>query len=308
MNDTWGIPGPTFLGWYIVLGLASLVLALVVRAVIGRSPAPEGPPPTPDPEETGYLAGGPARAVYVALAALRAQQVLVDAGPGAVAVGTLDPRQRLTPLQQALVAATGPGRTLPGVRSDPGVHEALRAIRQRLIAEGLIRSDGTRVAMQLTFLIPVAVLVLGMVRLAFALQNGHAFGYLLVAMGVLLICTLPLLKVQSVTRRGRLRVFSLRAGNRHLLATRNPAWATYGAGGLALGVALFGTAAMFSFDPAFAETIGLPLERYGDPRAGGDGGITSSSSCGGSSDGGGGGGDGGGGGGGCGGGGGGCGG
>ena len=50
-----------------------------------------------------------------------------------------------------------------------------------------------------------------------------------------------------------------RTRSRHLAPSLAPSWATYGVAGAAMGVALYGTAAIWAADPAFAGAAGLYL-------------------------------------------------
>src|ERR1700761_8037607 len=75
MHETWGIPGPTFLGMFWVEAAFLLIGAWVFRRfTFGGRRNDEGLAP----EQAAYLTGGPPLAVYASLGALR--------GAGAVSV------------------------------------------------------------------------------------------------------------------------------------------------------------------------------------------------------------------------------
>jgi len=82
----------------------------------------------------------------------------------------------------------------------------------------------------------------------------------------------------------------LRHRHNHLAPRHNPAYATYGAAGAAMGVALYGTAALWAMDPGFAEQAQIQQQSLAGGSAAGGGGTAGAGDGGGGDSGGGGGG------------------
>src|SRR5690606_8271839 len=115
--------------------------------------------------------------------------------------------------------------------------------------------------------------------------NDRPVGFLIALTIVTAIAAVAFFaSVPRMTRSGRATLTELRTRNRHLDPGHSPAWATYGATGAAMGVALYGGAAFWAADPAFAALTGLPRHTatdsgssaagvtYGGDGGGGDGG------------------------------------
>ncbi|MGW3620192.1 TIGR04222 domain-containing membrane protein [Micromonospora arida] len=298
-GDTWGISGPTFLRYYIAA--AVLVVAIVayhrIRLAAGSSAAMTADPL--GPQQVAYLNGGPQLAVHAALGGLR--------GSGAVGVR---PDRRLTtvgaaptgltPLDQAIHWAAHQHSRVRDLPQDERVRVALHQIRNGLEQRGLLINDAQRARARFWATLLIALLGLGVLRLVSGLFSGRPVGYLLLTLVTLLIVTLVLRRVPVLTRAGRAALRSVRRQHTHLAPASAPAYATYGAAGAAMGVALYGTASLWALDPGFAEQAEIQRQAaagsgWSGGSDGSSGGGDSSGSDGGSSCGGGGGGCGGGG-------------
>ncbi|MET8361497.1 TIGR04222 domain-containing membrane protein [Micromonospora sp. NPDC005171] len=289
-GDTWGISGPTFLRYYLLA--AAVVLAFAVYHRI-RLAAGTGTVLTAEPlgpQQVAYLNGGPQLAVHAALGGLR--------GSGAVGVrpdrrlATSGPAPSgLTPLEQAIHWAAHRHARVRDLPQDERVRVALHQIRYGLEQRGLLTDDAQRRRARLWTGILAALLGLGVLRLFSGLFNGRPVGYLLLTLVPLLIITLVLRRAPVLTRAGRAALRGARREHTHLAPASAPAYATYGAAGAAMGVALYGTATLWALDPGFAEqaeiqrqaasgsgwTGGSDGSSGGGDSSGGDGG----SSCGG---------------------------
>jgi hypothetical protein len=74
----------------------------------------------------------------------------------------------------------------------------------------------------------------------------------------------------------------MRRSSKHLRPDSSPSWSTYGPGAAALGVGLFGTAAIWAADPAFAADAEIQRQSIGSNGwTGGSDGGGGGSSCGG---------------------------
>src|SRR5262249_17986790 len=143
-------------------------------------------------------------------------------------------------------------RSVAFVQSDPTVTNALRRIGDRLIEDGLVLSPAQRGTARAAALAVLAVAALGVARIVAGIATHKPVGFLVWASIVVLLVGLRLLAVPKMSRAGRNLLRRVRSSNAHLRPSRSPSWATYGAAGATLGVALYGTMALWAADPAFA--------------------------------------------------------
>ncbi|WP_341716739.1 TIGR04222 domain-containing membrane protein [Micromonospora sp. FIMYZ51] len=294
--DTWGIPSSTFLAFYLTVAVVLTVGVLIHRRTLlaGRA-AP--PPDQLNPQQVAYLNGREDLAVWTSLGTLRSQGVIgVSADRRLTVDGPLPPAA--SQLDRAIhYAATQRvhGRDL---RRTEWVERALTELRDGLDRHGLLVGPTRRAALRLGPLLLGALLLLGIARIGAGLANARPVGYLvLVVSGLAVLTGLLFVRVPWRTRAANTALGTLRARHRHLAPGSNPAYAVYGAAGVATAMALYGTASFWAMDPAFAEQAEIQL---GAKEAGGYYGAGASGTTGGCGGGGcGSGGDGGGGGGGC---------
>ena len=249
--DTWGIPGPTFLIAYLIAVLAVSILAAVHRRMISAGRADHVN--QLGPQQIAYLAGRDKLAICAALAGLRAAGA-IGTGPDKTLLQTGPMPAGGTLLDSAVYNAAGQRIRARELTGDQWVVAAVAQLRDGLEAEGLAISAAQRRTMRL-WVIPVAALVvLGIVRLIAGLSNGHPVGYL-----VLVILLATVLTVVMFAKASRVPtvaatkgIATIRRQSEYLSPRQSPAYATYGASGAALGVALFGAASLSAMDPAFA--------------------------------------------------------
>jgi uncharacterized protein (TIGR04222 family) len=252
-GDTWGIPGPTFIVFYVALGAVAIAGTLLVRRLMFR-----GRTVRRDLHlyELAYLAGGERQVLATALTGLRAE--------GAVTVSR--ERLRLTAAEPA-----GRGeldwailRAIPAYEIDratdllrsPDVCRALRAIADGLVRDGLVRPADGRSRWTLATFPLWAVVALGVVRLIAGIGAGKPVNYLIAALVLMTVTALLLtLAYPLTTRAGRELLAEQTERYRHLDPEVSPAWDTYGPEGAALAAALFGAGALVSIDPAYAKTM-----------------------------------------------------
>ncbi|MEV4122851.1 TIGR04222 domain-containing membrane protein [Micromonospora sp. NPDC049645] len=291
-GDTWGIPGPTFLRFYLVAAAVVLTFAVYerVRMAAGSNAAMTADPL--GPQQVAYLNGGPQLAVHAALGGLRGSGTVgVRPDRRLTTVGAAP--SGLTPLDQAIHWAAHQHARVRDLPKDDRVRVALHQIRNGLEQRGLLTNDSQRARARFWNKVLIALLGLGVLRLFFGLANGHPVGYLLLTLAVLLCIALLMGRAPVRTRAGRAALRGVRREHAHLAPASAPAYATYGAAGAAMGVALYGTAALWALDPGFAEqaeiqrqaisssggwTGGSDGSSGGGDSSGGDGG---GSSCGG---------------------------
>lgn len=299
-SGTWGIDGPDFLLLYLTLAGVAVVVSLVLRqrALAGEDAGSAAS--HLGPYEVAYLNGGENQAVVAATTALHQQGVLGTTGYKKLTAQHTLPASA-HPLEQAILKAVVSGNATSGnrLRYEHRVQQALATIAQSLSRTGLLVSpDAARRARRASWLL-LAVLVLGLVRLAAGFANGRPIGFLVLAVIAVAVIEVVLVarSVPTVTARAKESLSAIRLQNSHLSPRSNPAWETYGPHSAAMGIALFGTAALWSADPAFASELDIEQHRaasgnsssgcgsttYGSSDSGSSSscGSSSSSSCGG---------------------------
>jgi uncharacterized protein (TIGR04222 family) len=288
-GDTWGIAGPTFLTGYLVAAAALLILAtLHRRALLGG--APDALAARMGPQQAAYLNGGPRLALYSSLAGLRGAGVIGSGGTTGRLVTTGPKPLGLTPLDNAVYDAAHRHTSTREVGADPAVRGALERLRSGLEEAGWAVPDARRTGVRMWGLAALFLVGVGLVRFFDGLGNGRPVGYLVLALLAMAgVAVYLLVRVPVPTRAGRAAVRRLRAEQAHLAPANSPALATYGAAGAAMGVALFGGAALWAMDPAFAAEAEIQRQAAGSGYAGSSTGCGGGASGGGSSCGGGGG-------------------
>jgi uncharacterized protein (TIGR04222 family) len=175
---------------------------------------------------------------------------------------------------------------LTQLEADPLVASGVTEVQASVVRAGWLVESGARGLARLGGFVLAVLFGVGLLRTIFGIQNGRPVFYL-----VLLLIVTALLSVYflaatpRLTRAGAAAMKEIQSRNRHLDPRQAPSWTTYGASGMAMGVALWGTAALWSADPAFAADAGLRHQALGGSGAasslGGDGGSGASCSGGG---------------------------
>jgi uncharacterized protein (TIGR04222 family) len=268
-GDTWEISGPTFLTYFLAAAAVVVIGSVLHRARLfaGRRDSSRRRLTS---EEAAYLNGGAKLAVYAALSGLRSAGG-IGLGPDGSLVQTGSLPAGSTALDQAIYHAAG-NRVRPrALYSQHWVAAALDDLRDRLERDGLAVTAEERRAARTGPLLLLALVAIGVLRAFAGVANGRPVGFLVVAIVVLAaIALVQLVRVPTSTKVGRAALKLLQAQNRYLSPRRHPSYATYGATGAALGVALFGTASLYAMDPAFAS--GADVQR--NLAGGGDGGAS----------------------------------
>ncbi|MDQ0365632.1 TIGR04222 domain-containing membrane protein [Catenuloplanes indicus] len=249
---TWGIPGPTFLALYLGAIAVALVTVLVRRHTIAAGKQVPGTDHL-TAAQAAYLTGGSDLAVYSSIAALRAGGLIATA-PGKTLVPVAPLPDGAPPLDAAIhrVLQRGPS-TVYGVRNKSEVKSELDRLRDDLERYGLALAEEDRRAYRNTTLLLAALVALGVVRLVAGLINGAAVWYLMIIVLALGITTLMLRsRTPWMSRAGKNALAGMRTRYQYLSPAQSPAWGTYGMSGLAMGVALWGTASLYTYDAAFA--------------------------------------------------------
>lgn len=251
-GDTWGVSGPTFLKSYLTAVAVTIGMALLFRLL---------PPPVTRPEsldritpiQAAYLNGGGKLAIYAAIAELRAAGGIGVAPRSHRLVALKSPPAAASDLARAVHAAVSTPIPVRKVRRDPGVRAVLKDLRDGLVraslAIGPIQHRLARLATMALFVL----LGLGFARLIAGLANGKPVGFLIISLLAVLLACFLLRRVPYRTWASGPLLNALRREFLHLAPEQSPAHETYGAASAAMGVALYGTAALWELDPMFAE-------------------------------------------------------
>jgi len=273
--DTWGIPGPAFLLYY----LAAIVVVAIVAAVHRRmiSAGQPGDVDRLGPQQIAYLTGRGRLAVYTALGGLRAADA-IGTDPDKTLLQTGPLPAGATPLDTAVYHVAGQRIRARDVVGDQWVTAAIDQLRDGLETQGLATTAAQRRTMRLWVLPGLGLVVLGIARLVAGIRNGHAVGLLVPSIVVAIIVTVVLFATASrlPTAAAAKGIATIRRQSQYLSPRQSPAYATYGASGAAMGVALFGAASLYAMDPAFAAEAEIQRASTGAWAGGG-----ASSSCGG---------------------------
>jgi uncharacterized protein (TIGR04222 family) len=249
--DTWGISGPRFVALYAVLAGIAFIAALFWRFALraGRGESLTARPP--GPAEVAYLHQGPRLAMYSSLAALRAAGSIGARDDGALTTSGPLPAGA-TDLDRATYHAISQGTPAIGLPGNALVARALDDVRDTLVRNGWLYSPAHRRRMRWGGIALLAVAGLGLARAFAGLVGGKPVGYIALLAVATAVAAIGLLRVPRTTPQGGRFVAQLRGANAHLSPAQSPSWAVYGAGGAALGVALYGTASLWVADPVFA--------------------------------------------------------
>ncbi|GLI01857.1 TIGR04222 domain-containing membrane protein [Phytohabitans aurantiacus] len=281
--DTWGISGPTFLTAFVAVAAGLVAVALLYRRTLYIG-ADEGVTLAGDltAEQVAYLQGGDKLAMWAAVGRLRSVESITVTARGKLAT-TGTPPPSPTPLEWAVHQAASQGARPRELPVQPEVASALHRLRDELERTGLALPEEARTRARVVPVVMLGLLALGVVRLFAGLANDRPVLLLVAVLAVLTPVTLVLLRVPRTGKAAAAALEHLRVRHKHLAPINQPAYATYGAAALAMGVALYGTATLWHADPAFAQEAEIE-EQYaaagggyypGGATAGGDGGGSS---------------------------------
>ncbi|MFF0655245.1 TIGR04222 domain-containing membrane protein [Micromonospora tulbaghiae] len=268
-SDTWGIPGPVFLRWYLLIAVVVVVGAIVYRhrMLAGTPVSVHG---RLGPQQVAFLNGGDQLAVWAALGGLR--------HAGAVGVR---PDRRLTtggplpagatPLDQAVHHAASRGLHTRELAADEWVRRAVAELRDDLVRRGLALDQERRRTLRRGALLVGFLLAIGIVRAVSGLFNDRPIGWLLLSLFPLGLAFVLLNRVPWRTRAATAALDDMRRRHAWLRPEAAPAYTTYGPTEVALGVALFGTATLWTMDPGFAEQAEIQRQALGSTGAAGGG-------------------------------------
>ncbi len=192
MEDTWGIPGPTFLAIYAVLLVFPLALGLLwtISVKLDRKTSRgtvNGPQPTV--YELAYLAGGPDRVVDTAIAALVDRGTLRVSSSKQLQLTGAEPAD---PIERAVAKGARPGynATTRGIRDRLRMSGPMQALGKDLEARGLVVVDQAPQIRRVVANLYLGVMILGLVRVFAGILGDHPVGFLIPLVVVASLATL----------------------------------------------------------------------------------------------------------------------
>ncbi|MEO3815893.1 TIGR04222 domain-containing membrane protein [Plantactinospora sp. B24E8] len=208
------------------------------------------------PEQVGYLNAGEQLAIYTSLAGLRAAGV-VRLGDDRRTLVTARPLPYdATRLDAAVYEAAETATASRSLATHLKARTAAREIHDELEAAGLLLDPKTRRSAGRGAWVMLAVLAVGIGRLAIGIGNGQPVGYLFLAL-LLVAAGYCVLVARMPAKNGAVGalVDQLRERHRHLRPDQRPALGTYGPAAAAMGVALFGAGLLQHLDPELAAEV-----------------------------------------------------
>lgn len=268
--DTWGISGPDFLALYVPVAVVAVLAGAWLRRGVLRRDVAKPRLAQPGTEltapELGMLVDN-RRPVLAALALLRAEQLIGSDGtpvPGTHGVARLDR------FSEAVFERIRAGASVKldalALASAPD----LARLRVELVRRGYLPGPELRRELRDAGMPVLIVATLGVVRLVAGLLNGNGVGLLAVVLLALGLSWFPVTRAPRLTALGQAAQDYAITANGYLRPHNAPAYETYGARSAALGAALFGTAALLTFDAGLANAAEPPSG--GGDAGGGDGG------------------------------------
>jgi uncharacterized protein (TIGR04222 family) len=285
---TWGISGSAFLLLYLALAAAVWIAGAQARRSIRGTPLTRpGVDPQQRPYDLALLNGGRRLALDAALVGMHRAGTLVPKRGRVQANGRLD--AGADPLERAVHATALTPVARARLQHNRSVERALDTVQERLVTGGLLLSDPDRRRYRAVGWWMLGVACLGLVRLLAGVAAAMPVGFLLAALvAVTVVGIVQLVRVPLRTRAGERVLISLRSEHHVLAPSMKPDWAAYGTGAAVLGVALFGTSALWASDPVFADELEVEKASAAGSGVGWSGGTSGCGSSGGDSGGGGG--------------------
>ncbi|HEX4361302.1 MAG TPA: TIGR04222 domain-containing membrane protein [Pseudonocardia sp.] len=264
-TGTRGRRGREFTARFVPRASSAATEADAATHVEARAAALSGPTPASgasaaaaaDPYLIALLNGGPKLAVLAGQSALRAHGLLGEGPRVPEAAARAIPAARPKwPLELAILSATDLPVPYSRLQSDPAVVGALRALLDELVQHRLLVSEQRRDRLRLWGLALFGLFALGVWRLVDGIGNGHPVGFLVPPMLLAGAGTaLWYLRLPRRTPSGDAALARLRREYAYLVPSMCPGWAASGPAAAALGVAVFGVAAIWAADPAFAAEL-----------------------------------------------------
>jgi uncharacterized protein (TIGR04222 family) len=264
-TETWGVSGPDFLKVYIGLGAAVSALAVILflwtryRSGTGHRDSRASAEDL-TPADAAYLRGGPAAVVLCALAALRTRGLVLAPSRRRLATSRTSVPGGASGLERAVHEAVRRQAPYRRIARVPRVREELDAVDTKLTDMGLLPPGPHRTVLRAVELVMFVILAVGIARIVAGIGDQKPVGYLLLTLigfGTVVIWYHFLARRFPRTRFGDRVLGHLNSRYIHLAPAHHPSWRANGAETAAMSAALFGAAAVYASDPAFATRLGM---------------------------------------------------
>jgi uncharacterized protein (TIGR04222 family) len=211
-NPIVNMPGPNFLGFYVLVSLIVLLaFNVIVRTDGTNQRAPPFVPTRPDPYEIAYLRGGVGAVISLAIYSLkRSQTIEMQAGGNVTSVPGLGPPAN--PLEARVLEELGVGASLGQLFGSRDLRASIFSqcvtFRQRLARQDLVLTDAARNKVRgLGIAAAIALGGLAALKIFVAQSHGHKnvgflFGAAIVAI-MALIWSVKVVTRPVANRRGR---------------------------------------------------------------------------------------------------------
>jgi uncharacterized protein (TIGR04222 family) len=250
-----------------IAAIPSAAIAFLARRRVSRGPRRRT---ELDTYAIAYVAGeleseggGIDRIILTSIGGLRAAGAILVTPSGNSGVTGRAPSDQ-DQVASAIFAAADRHRPRHEIFADPDVVTAARGVQTRLLRNGWLLSERDMLRWRRMGLLPLTVLAIDVLLIITGpllnLTNPaapppaesvtRAFGWTFCPL-VILAIALWVGRPPVISRRARKAVERLRTNNPELAPESHPSWTQLGASRAALGVALYGEAAMRASDPAY---------------------------------------------------------
>ncbi|MDI5981360.1 TIGR04222 domain-containing membrane protein [Amycolatopsis magusensis] len=204
MEEPWGISGPMFIGLYVCLLIAPLVVAVLGRMALAAAGSRSADSYRPgNVYEVAYLAGGADRVTETAVASLLERGTFRADSTGQVHGAGAVPDDAVERAVHHIVQRRGSVK-MPGLRKEMRSADVIRGMEQHLARAGLIRPVRGRARLRrLVHLLYLAVLAVGVARLVNGISLDRPVGVLIFLVILAAVATLIATAVARSTPRGR---------------------------------------------------------------------------------------------------------
>jgi uncharacterized protein (TIGR04222 family) len=253
--DVLGVGSNAFLAVYLLLCAVGVAGALRCRWRILTTRPSRDPTDDLDPYLVAYLGGGRHLALLAALSSLYVGGHVVTHGHKCQRLEPC-PAERRASVEEAVLAETERPASRLELSRSPSVCEATADLRAELVRRGLLLTDKQRGSVRRWTYGLVGLLGLGCARVAAELSADRFNPALALTVLVLaaVVCWWGW-QARRLSSPGRRELVRLRATHEHLSPAMSPAWPANGADAAAIGVALFGAAAVWTSAPGFANEL-----------------------------------------------------
>lgn len=255
--DTWGIGGPQFLAFY--GGMCVLVAAGVGRQwrrLVGSPERRSDPRPNLGVYKLATLSGGPQLAITTGATKLRQEGYLREGDEPRTLVAQGQLPAGADPIEREVFGSVhrSPGISAHALRRDVAGSEPVKRLVEELTQAGLVIEESAAKRLRALWIFGGLLAALGIARLVASWSDGSTSALLTIVVVAVILGTFMFARRRPfLTARGRAFVRAERK--------RRPELRSYSLSSeFPYAVALWGSTPLWSADPTFASTLGLPRE------------------------------------------------